>query len=90
MPATALVTIELARALGAILALPVRAAWFLVRRESITAAIRRDLDHPATIDAMPVLASTGRRLTIFVSCAEPSGETHGIHLVREIRAHGPD
>lgn len=86
MPATALVLIELARALGAVLALPLRAAWYLWNRASIAAAVRRDLDHPASIDEDPQLPATTRRLTIFVSCAEPSAETHGVHLVRELRA----
>jgi len=86
MPATMLVGIELARALGAVLALPFRAAWYLLRRSSIAAAVRRDLDHPAAIDEDPLVSPTGRRLTIFVSCAEPSAETHGVHLVRELRA----
>jgi len=85
---------ETLRALGAFAIAPLHAASFILRRKALMAAVLRDLEHVPTVrdprddpdygpesqDALP-----DRPLKIFISCAEPSGETHGLNLVRAIR-----
>lgn len=78
---------ELARAALDLVALPGHAAGYLVRREEERAAFARALSTSAAPD--PVPASTAprqRSLSIFLSCAEASGEIHAINAVRALRA----
>jgi hypothetical protein len=75
------------RALGAGALLPARALGYLAtsgrgRRE--VAALLGTRAAPAPPPAIPPLPA--RPLRIFVSCAESSGETHAVSLVRALRA----
>jgi len=81
---------EMLRALGAFAIAPLHAASYLLSRKALAAAVLRDLEHVPRLDdpqgdAGSELALPDRPLKIFISCAEPSGETHGLNLVRAIR-----
>ncbi len=83
---TLAVALELVRAVGSLAALPVSAAAYLARRRRLEAAVRADLGRPATPAPTPELrALPGRRLRVFVSCAEPSGEDHACRFVDALR-----
>ncbi|MCZ6597776.1 MAG: hypothetical protein O7B99_09075 [Planctomycetota bacterium] len=81
---------ECARTLGAGALLPLRAVGYLLRRRSLEREIRAGLLEPSEIDEAPdgvggAAGTLERPLRIFVSCAEASGETHGLNLVRALR-----
>lgn len=84
---SAAVALELARALTDLALLPLRTARYALTRRSVEAAVRADLaaevDPPAEPEASLVLP--GRPLRVFLSCAEPSGQLHGLNLVHELR-----
>jgi len=85
--ARALVRRELVRAAADVARLPFRAAAYLTRRDEERAELARALDTHAVIDAAPEFTPPTRRpLTIFVSCAEASGEIHAKNAVRAMRA----
>ena len=77
---------ELVRACVDMLAIPVRVPGFLVRRGALRREFRRDLASEAAVEEAPAAALPEAPLRVFVSCAEASGEAHGIELVRELRA----
>ncbi len=78
---------ECARALGAGLLLPLRAAAFLPTRARRLAELRGDLAAPRATDEPPAFTPPADRpLSVFVSCAEASGELHAKSLVEALRA----
>ncbi len=78
---------ELARTLLGFSALPLQALDFAVRRGALRQELTALLETPAEIDAEPDLrAITQRRLRVFVSAAEASGEIHASNTVSEMRA----
>jgi len=82
-----LVVREFLRALGAGALLPARALLYLATRRRQQEEIEGLLGEPAAPAPDPVPAPLpSRPLRIFVSCAEASGETHAVSLVRELRA----
>ncbi len=84
-PSTA-VALELARTLaqGALL-LP-RSIAYLARRSALRAQVQDDLAHPSPIDTLPALTlPRDRPLSIFVACAEVSGEIHAVNVVRALK-----
>lgn len=85
--ARSLVRGELARAALDLLALPGRTAAYLVARDEERAEFARALRTSAVPDPVPMFELPRQRaLSIFVSCAEASGEIHAINAVREVRA----
>ncbi|MFN0243775.1 MAG: lipid-A-disaccharide synthase [Planctomycetota bacterium] len=80
------VRFEIARALGGMALLPVRVGGFLLARDALRAELVRALAAPAAVAAAPHPRLPSRPLTIFVSCAEASGEIHAVSLVRALRA----
>lgn len=80
------VRLEIARALGGFALLPARLGGFLLARDALRAEMLRALDAPATIVDVATPRLPARPLTIFVSCAEASGEIHAVSLVRALRA----
>lgn len=81
---------EIARALGGMALLPVRVGGFLLARDALRAELERALAAPATVAAAPTPRLPARPLSIFVSCAEASGEIHAVSLVRALRARARD
>lgn len=82
----AAVRCEVLRALRDLALTPLRCVPYLARRGSLEKALRSDLEHPAAVDAGPTsLNLAGRKLSIFVSAAEHSGEVHAVNLVRALR-----
>ena len=82
-----LVRREVARALGAGLLLPARALGYLATSGRRRREVADSLASPAALAADPSLPPLpDRPLRIFVSCAETSGETHAVTLVRALRA----
>ena len=78
---------ELSRAAFDVLALPGRTAAYLVHREAERAEFARALRTSAAPDPVPTfVAPRHRAVSMFVSCAEASGETHAINAVRAVRA----
>jgi lipid-A-disaccharide synthase len=92
LPSSLLVARESLRALaqGALL-LP-RGIGYLARREQELERVRNSLRAPAPAFQDATLPPLPRRLRIFVSAAERSGEIHAVNLVRALRrlaaAHG--
>jgi len=86
-PTTA-VLLEALRAAGSLAAAPFFAAGYLARRARLAAEVERELGRPAAPAPLPEPppALAHRPLRLFVSCAEPSGETHAVHLVAALRA----
>jgi lipid-A-disaccharide synthase len=84
-PRTA-VALECARALGSLALLPARAALHAaagaVRTREVAALLGRD----APLVEAPEARLPDRPLRVFVSAAEPSGETHALGLVRALHA----
>lgn len=81
-----LVARELARALGQALLLLPRALLQLGATPRLRDELARDLaTTPQLAPEGPAPRLPGRPLRIFVSCAEPSGETHAVNLVRALR-----
>jgi lipid-A-disaccharide synthase len=82
-----LVRREVFRAVGAGALLPARALAYLATRRSRRAEVARLLGEPAPFARDPDFDPLpARPLRIFVSCAEASGETHAVSLVRALRA----
>jgi lipid-A-disaccharide synthase len=81
-----LVRREVARALGAGALLPLRAAAYLAtgarQKRELTDLLGAPAPPPASIEVPPL---PDRPLRVFVSCAETSGETHAVSLVRALR-----
>jgi len=87
LPPALAVAGELGRALVAVPALPLHGGAYLARRARLRREARDDLAAQAQPAAAPAaLALPDRPLRIFVSCAEPSGERHGVSLVDSLRA----
>jgi hypothetical protein len=81
-----LVLRESARALGQGLALPLRAAAYLARRERLRRELRADLAAPrAPAEPPPLPDLRGQRPVLFLSAAESSGEIHAANLARALR-----
>lgn len=87
MSSTLAVLLEVLRALGAALLLPGRIAAYLARRGSLRAELLADLEREASPapTCIPDLASD-RPLTLFIACAEASGEIHARSLVEALRS----
>lgn len=84
--ARALVRGELARAARDVAALPLRVGAYLARRDEERAELERALATSAAPAPVPACAPPrDRPLSIFVSCAEASGEIHAINAVRALR-----
>lgn len=82
-----LVRREVWRALGAGALLPARALVYLATSGRQQREMAGLLGAPAALAPEPVLpALPARPLRLFVSCAETSGETHAVSLVRALRA----
>ena len=83
----AAVRAELVRALAGIARLPLELTDFWARRGSLRAELVDCLEHPAELapDPQPKVR-IDRPLSVFVSCAEHSGQIHAVNLVRELRA----
>jgi len=82
-----LVRRELVRAACDLARLPLRAAGYLARRDEERAELARALRTHAAVDHAPEFTAPAERaLTIFVSCAEASGEIHAKNSVRAMRA----
>ncbi len=74
---------ELVRALGDLALAPLRALDFAVQRNALRQELRALLDDPSAIDPSPqVGALPSEPLTVFLSCAEASGEIHAVNFVR--------
>jgi len=85
-PAAA-VRAEFVRALAQACWTPVRAAGYLLHRAQHEAALAAALAAPPAVPHERELARPApRALTLFVSAAERSGETHAISIVRALRA----
>lgn len=85
--ARGLVRDELARAAFDIAALPFRAGKYLARRDEERAELARALGTSAVPSPIPDFTLPTRRpLSVFVSCAEASGEIHAVNAVRALRA----
>lgn len=81
------VALEFARALGALLLLPVRALEYVLERDALQDELRAALDDAPRFERDPLTSAWPTRpLVVFVSCAETSGEDHARALVEEIRA----
>jgi lipid-A-disaccharide synthase len=77
---------EVARALGQLALLPLRAVDFALRRSALTAELDDLLRAPAPAATAPECPELPvRPARIFVSCAEASGELHARNLVRSIQ-----
>ncbi|MDP6410030.1 MAG: hypothetical protein QGI46_11690 [Planctomycetota bacterium] len=86
-PPTLAVLLELLRALGAVLLLPGRIGAYLLRRGALRAELAADLEREVTPETVPAGDwPTDRPLTLFVACAEASGEIHALSLVEAVRA----
>lgn len=85
--ARGLVRDELARAAFDLAALPFRAGKYLARRDEELAELARALGTSAAPSPIPdFVVPTHRPLSVFVSCAEASGEIHAVNAVRAMRA----
>lgn len=83
----AAVAVECLRALGGMLAAPLHAAGYAFARGRLRAELAASLQHPAAVEEpAPSAPRRWRPLELFVSCAEPSGETHALGLVRALRS----
>jgi lipid-A-disaccharide synthase len=80
------VALEMGRAVGqGVLLLP-RFLVFLGRSEKLKSEVLDDLGHPAAIDPVRELVlPRDRPLSIFVACAEVSGEIHAVNVVRALK-----
>ncbi len=79
-------TIELLRAVGALVLLPLRLAGQALIRKRLTRALAADLESACEPDPAPApRLSAERPLRVFLSCAEPSGEIHARSLVAALR-----
>lgn len=83
----AAVRAELVRTLAGFARLPLELTDFWARRGSLRAELIDCLERPAELppDPRPDVR-TDRPLSVFVSCAEHSGQIHAVNLVRELRA----
>jgi lipid-A-disaccharide synthase len=82
-----LVRREVFRAAGAGVLLPARAVAYLASSGAKRREVAGLLGSPASLTPEPALpALPARPLRLFVSCAEASGETHAVSLVRALRA----
>ncbi len=82
-----LVRAELRRAAFDLAALPFRAGGYLVHRDEERAALARALATTAAPAPVPTFQPPrDRALSIFVSCAEASGEIHAINAVHALHA----
>ncbi len=85
-PAAISVALEFARALGSVALFPFRLAGYLLARRRLRAELLKDL----TSSPLPRAAVSRRRCAraprIFLSCAEPSGETHALTTLHALRA----
>ena len=79
---------EFARALVDLVLGAPRLGLYLLRRRRLAAELAADLARPAKVEdrELPAALPTDRPLVVFVSAAEPSGETHALNLVRALRA----
>jgi lipid-A-disaccharide synthase len=82
------VALELGRALGNTALLPLRLADFAVCRDALAAEVRGDIAGAVAEPWTPPqdLALPQRRLRVFVSCAEASGEIHAVGVTRALTA----
>ncbi len=84
--ARALVRREIVTAAADLVALPVRAGRYLARREALQAEFAAVLSTSAEPAPVPACdPPRARPLTVFVSCAEVSGELHAANAVREMQ-----
>jgi len=82
---------ECARSLGAALVSPLRTAASIARHGALVAGVRSDLASVAAPDDPgPQSPARDRPLRAFVSCAEPSGESHALGLVDALRSELAD
>lgn len=90
----AAVRTELARALVEAACVPFHALIYLARHRGAVRELREELARPPArviervLDerALAAWRASRRELSIFVSCAEASGETHAVSFVRALRA----
>ncbi len=62
---------------------PLRTLDFVVQRRALLAELQALLDEPAPIDQpQPPAELPNRPLTVFLSCAEASGEIHAVNFMR--------
>ena len=79
------VALELARAVGDVLLLPLRFLNYQLEREELRRELEADLWSRPEIAATPELAAPpARALRVFLSCAEASGELHALNLARAL------
>lgn len=77
---------EIAAALFDVALMPPRLAAYLVRRKELAAEVRRDLASGGDLDVAPPCAPPrDRPLSLFVACAEVSGEIHLINAIEALR-----
>lgn len=81
------VRLEVLRSIGQGVLLAPRLLTYLASHRRALDEIARDLQHPSGIDPAPLLdLRKDTALTIFVACAEVSGETHAVNAVRAMRS----
>ena len=84
----ALVALECARALGSFVLVPPRALIYAVRRGKLRRELEGYLQRPASVESPANAQLEGlpeRPLRVFVSAAEPSGETHALRFVDALK-----
>ncbi len=85
-PAAISVALEFARALGSVALFPFRLLGYLLERRGLREELLKDLTSsplPRAPGGRPRFACAPR---IFLSCAEPSGETHALNTLSALRA----
>jgi lipid-A-disaccharide synthase len=78
------VAAELARSCFDVAALPWRAWRYRGEHDERVRELLELLEHPAEVEDLPA-PRVERELSLFVSCAEVSGEIHAVNLVRALR-----
>lgn len=80
------VRLEMLRTLGQGALLAPRLLAFVATHARARDEVETDLQNPADVDEPPICAlPTDRALTIFVACAEVSGEIHALSVVRALK-----
>ncbi len=89
-PAVLSVGLEFLRALGSVALFPIRLAGYLYRREALRKELLGDLisapGDPTAAPAPGPMQRLGRAPRVFISCAEPSGETHALNALAALRS----